>query len=106
LKAQTAFAGNVPHANVNVPEDPPKVVNTSVKLAVWPLDTVWLDAPKSVTVKSNPIPESPACAPVAMAPLVQVRFPVCCPAAPGLKVTAAVQLAPIASAEVQVVFVN
>lgn len=106
LKVQTAFAGKVPQANVNIPEDPPIVVNTSVKLAVCPLDTVWLDEPDSVTVKSNPIPESPACAPVAIALLVNVRFPVCCPAVPGLKVIPALQLAPIASIEVQVVLVN
>jgi hypothetical protein len=106
LKVQTAFAGKVPQANVNIPEDPPIVVNTSVKLAVCPLDTVWLDEPDSVTVKSNPFPESPACAPVAIALLVNVRFPVCCPAVPGLKVIPALQLAPIASIEVQVVLVN
>jgi hypothetical protein len=106
LKVQTAFAGSVPHANVNVPEDPPMVVNTRVKLAVCPFDTVWLDGPDNATAKSNPIPKSPACAPVARALLVNVRFPVCCPAVPGLKVTAAVQPAPIASVEVQVVLVN
>jgi len=106
LKVQTAFAGKVPHANVKVPEDPPRAVNTKVKLAVCPLETVWLGAPRRDTVKSNPIPESPACAPVARALLVHVRFPVCCPAIPGLKVTAAAQLAPIGSVEVQVVLVN
>jgi hypothetical protein len=106
LKVQRAFAGSVPHVNVKVPEDPPRVVNTRVKLAVCPLDTVWLDEPDSATPKSNPIPESPACAPVARALLVNVRFPVCCPAVPGSKVTPAVQLAPIASVEVQVVLVN
>ena len=61
------------------------VVNTNVKLAICPFDTVWLDEPESAAAKSNPIPESPACAGVAIALLVSVRFPVCCPAVPGLK---------------------
>ncbi|HUD55280.1 MAG TPA: hypothetical protein VMR02_08635 [Terracidiphilus sp.] len=74
LKLHAALAGSVPHANVNVPEEPLMVVNTSVKLAACPLDTVWLDEPESAAAKSKPIPERPACSDAATALLVSVSF--------------------------------
>ena len=74
LKLQVALAGSDPHEYAKVPVEPLKVVNSRVKLAVCPLDTVWLDDPETVAAKSNPIPESPACAGAAIALLVSVSL--------------------------------
>ena len=43
LKIQDAFAGSEPQVKVNVPADPLIVARLTVKLAVWPLEIVWLD---------------------------------------------------------------
>ena len=43
LKVQAELAGSELQAKVKVPLDPPIVARLTVKLAVCPLETVWLD---------------------------------------------------------------
>jgi hypothetical protein len=43
LKVQAELDGSEPHAKVKAPLDPFIVARLIVKLAVWPLETVWLD---------------------------------------------------------------
>lgn len=43
LKVQAELDGSEPQAKLKVPLDPLIVARLNVKLAVWPLETVWLD---------------------------------------------------------------
>ena len=77
-----------------------------MKLAVWPLATVWLEEPEGASEKSKPIPARGTKAPAVRALLETVRLPVCAPAFAGAKATAAVQVACGASEAGQSVAVN
>ncbi len=76
------------------------------KLAVWPLATVWLEAPDIVAWKSKPIPESGAVTLAARAPLETVKVPLTAPAPAGVKDTPVVQLALAASVCPQALFTS
>jgi hypothetical protein len=106
LNMQSAFAGGVPHWNANVPCDPASGVITIVKLAVCPLETVWLVEPFAVTVKSKPIPVSDTAAEADAVLLVTLKLPDCAPALVGANTTPTTQLAPAASVVPQVLLTN
>lgn len=103
LKAQAELDGSELQAKLKVPLDPLIVVRFTLKLAVWPLETVWLDWPAGETEKSNPMPEKATCAGVARVELETMRLPVCGPELKGEKAICAMQLAPTARDDVQVV---
>src|ERR1035437_4033425 len=67
---------------------------------------VWLDEPEGARPKSNPLPDSGTNAPEVNAMLLTVRLPLCAPGLLGANSTRAVQLAPAASVEVQVVLTS
>src|SRR5271166_2755647 len=64
---------------------------------------VWLDAPEGFIEKSKPMPDKGTNSPVGSALLVTIRLPLCGPGVVGTNSTVAVQLAPGASVEEQVV---
>jgi hypothetical protein len=97
LNVQAEFTGSPLQANVKVPLDPLIVASLIAKLAVCPLDIVWLDCPDNETEKSNPVPDSDTSAGAASDELEKVRFPVCAPASKGENATCALQLAPASS---------
>src|ERR1039458_1602999 len=67
---------------------------------------VWLDEPEGARPKSNPLPDRDTNAPEVNAMLLTVRLPLCAPGLVGANSTRAVQLAPAASVEVQVVLTS
>ena len=82
MKRQRAFVGSVPQENAKVPPEPIGAT-IMVKLACWPLATVWLAGPVMLTAKSNPVPESGTVAGAATEEEVTVRAPVAEPPALG-----------------------
>ena len=103
LKLHMLCAGNEPHANANVPDEPFSGVRVSLNCVACPLAADWLLGATVVQVKSNPMPESATCAAAGKSLLVTLSVPFCCPAAAGAKATLAVQLTPTASELAQVV---
>ena len=67
---------------------------------------VWLDEPEGVIAKSKPMPERGTNSPVGSALLATIRLPFCGPGVVGANSTTAVQLAPAASVEEQVVLTS
>lgn len=94
LKLQAEFAGSALHAKVNVPLEPLLGAINKLKLAVCPLETVWLGCPPEDREKSKPMPVSAAVAFAGRAGLETVRNPPCWPAVLGENAICTPQFAP------------
>jgi len=96
-------AGSVPHAKVNVPEEPFSGVTVSLYCVICPLATEKLSGVSVLSAKSKPMPVSVDCTLAGRLLLDTLNVPVCAPAATGANTTLTVQFAPADSDVPQVV---